>query len=131
MGSRKRLKQIWVPYTEWEDWVNGMWAKGKDEDLQRAIDFTGNHIEYGKAMAEVVISWPRTMLNSMTNPGINRRAFLGHCAVCYRLGISESITRQAWAFLTEQQRVDADNEAEKNIKIYEESHKRIYNDMGE
>lgn len=109
------IKQIYVPYWEWEDFINGMWATGNEQRLQEAIDFTGDHIGYGNAMKEVVIAWPRTMLNSLTNQSINRRAFLGHCAVCYKLGIQESITRMAWKQLTDRQRYDADKVAQETI----------------
>jgi len=109
MGGRSsKLKQIFVPYWEWEE-----------SRLQDAINFTGDWEQYGSAMGEVIEAWTRTMLNSLTNPSINRRAFLGHCAVCFKLGIQESITRQAWGLLTNQQRYDADAIAEKYIRNYE------------
>ena len=125
MGSRQGLiKQQWVPYWEWEDWKNGMWNKGDETRLQEAIEFTGNWQIYGEAMGEVINAWPKTMLNNMSNLSINRRAFLGHCAVSYKLKIPESITRKAWGFLTYQQRYDADNIAEKHIKHWEYEYKR-------
>jgi hypothetical protein len=132
MGSRRsNIKQVWVPYWEWEDWLNGMWKKGDESTLNEAIEFTGDHVRYGAAMGEVIAAWSRTMLNSLTNTSINRRAFLGHCAVCFKLGISEDITRQAWGFLTEQQRIEADAEATKHIKQYEETYRAIYQNLGE
>lgn len=131
MGSRERIKQQFVPYWEWEDWISGMWNKGDENRLQEAIDFTGDHVRYGAAMAEVIEAWPRTMLNSLTNTSINRRAFLGHCAVCYKLGISEDITRQAWGFLTDEQRELADAQAQKHINEYEETYRRLHKTVGE
>ena len=101
-----------------------MWSKGSDEQLQPAIEFTGDWERYGEAMGEVIQAWPRTMLNSLTNTSINRRAFLGHCAVCFKLQIPESITRQAWGLLTDQQRYDADAIAEKHIKHWEYEYSR-------
>lgn len=118
MGGRiRKIKQVFVPYYEWEDWINGMWVK--QGDIEYAIEFTGDWKRYGEAMGEVIEAWPRTMLNSLTNQSINRRAFLGHCAVCYKLGISESVTREAWGLLSDQQRYDADAIAEKHIRHYE------------
>jgi hypothetical protein len=110
-----KIKQVWVPYWEWEDWLNGMWAKGDETKLPEAIMFTGDHLKYGSAMREVISAWPRTMLNSLTNPSINKRAFLGHCAVSFKLGIQESITRSAWKELTDQQRYLADLVAQSTI----------------
>ncbi|MES2428287.1 MAG: hypothetical protein V4560_15005 [Bacteroidota bacterium] len=109
--------QQWVKYIEWEDWINGMWRKispdQEDQLLKLAVNFTGNYIAYRSAMQEVVLKWPKTMINSLSNPSVNKRAFIGHCAVSYRHGIPEYITRKAWFMLTEKQRNLADNEAQK------------------
>lgn len=125
-----KIKQVFVPYWEWEDWINGMWSKGNEDHLQAVIEFTGDHVKYGEAMGEVIQAWPRTMLNSLTNTSINRRAFLGHCAVCFKFGIAESITRKAWFMLTDQQRFDADKIAEIHIKNYERKNNKVHSGMG-
>lgn len=116
------MKQYYRPYWTWEDWINGMWNKSNDEEalLEKAIKFTSDHVIYGNAMREVINEWPNTMLNSLTNKSINRRAFLGHCAACYKINCPEYITRRAWKLLTEDQRVSADLEAEKTIKQWEQ-----------
>lgn len=115
----KGIKQVWTPYTAWEDFLNGMWRKVTPEEqkilLPIAVEFTGNVDLYGGAMMEVVSAWPNTMLNSLTNPSLNKRAFLGHCACCYKIQMPESVTRTAWWLLTEQQRIVADEVAQKVI----------------
>ena len=121
------MKQAYIPYWDWEDYIGGMWKKlPKDIEpakLQLAVDFTGDHILYGSAMTEVMHYWPKTMENSLTNKAINRKAFLGHCAVCFKLGIPEYITREAWGLLSNEQRFNANMAAEKNIKNYEVEYK--------
>ena len=123
MGRRSRIKQAYVPYWKWECYKSGMWFKvdkiTEEEMLQKAIEFTGDHILYGAAMKEVVYLWNNTMKNHLTNQSINRRAFLGHCAVFYKLQIPEYIVRKAWKELTEEQRILADNVAEKTINEWE------------
>jgi hypothetical protein len=118
----KEIKQVWIPYWQWEDWLNGMWHTLPQRDepvmLQRAILFTGNYKIYGAAMRAVIKQWPNTMLNSLTNPSINKRAFLGHCACSFAINCPEYITRQAWHLLSEQQRVKADNEAQQTIDLW-------------
>lgn len=111
------IKQVYIHYLEWEDFHAGMWRRSSDEvaDLESAIEFTGDHIRYGAAMRRVIKAWPRTMLHNLTNPSINKRAFLGHCAVCLELEIPEYITRMAWAKLTNEQRRLADEVAQKTI----------------
>jgi hypothetical protein len=117
-----------VPYWEWEDFKNGMWKKATKENesnlLLSAIEFTGDHIIYGEAMGEVIELWPKTMLNTLSNKSVNRRAFLGHCAVSYAIDCPEYITRQAWGMLTNKQRYDADLIAEKHIKHWEHEFQR-------
>lgn len=126
------IKQIYVPYWEWEDWINGMWKKGDETRLREAIEFTGDHVIYGNAMKEVITAWPRTILNTLTNPSVNKRAFLGHCAVCFKLGIAESVTRMAWKHLTDQQRYDADKVAQETINDWLNDYrsKEIYKPVG-
>lgn len=111
--------RVYKPYWEWEDWVNGMWRKvgqhEHDKYLKWAITFTGNHIEYGRAMGDVLSAWPNTMLHNLTNTSMNKRAFLGHCACCFVSKCPEYIVRVAWKRLTDEQRELADKEAETRI----------------
>jgi len=117
------MKQVYKPYWKWECYKNGMWNKvdkiTEKEMLEAAIKFTGNHILYGEQMRKVIYKWSNTIENHLTNKSINRRAFLGHCAVYYKLQIPEYIVRSAWKQLTDKQRILADNEAEKTIKEWE------------
>lgn len=134
-----KIKQKYVPYWEWEDYLNGMWRTvSKDEEkefLRQSIIFTSDWVIYGKAMFEVMNAWPKTMLNSMTNNSINKRAFLGHCAVQYKINCPEYITRMAWKELTDRQRFDADLIAQKHIdnwtKEYERKNRKVHKGLGE
>lgn len=122
------IRQQFVPWWEWECYKNGMWRKLPKEQeeaaVKSAVDFTGDWEQYGAAMQEVSMAWPRTMLNSLSNVSINRRAFIGHCAATFKIGAPEYITRMAWAELTNEQRFYADREAEKYIKQWLHHHAR-------
>ena len=87
MGSRKPITRIYIPYFDWEDWINGMWRTVDKSEYEKylkwAIEFTGNHLEYGNAMSLVIGKWENTMLHNLTNQSMNKRAFLGHCACCF------------------------------------------------
>jgi hypothetical protein len=111
--------RIYKPYYEWEDWINGMWRTVDKEQystyLSWAIDFTGDHVKYGKAMGLVIVRWENTMLHNLTNQSMNKRAFLGHCACCFDSGCPEYIVRDAWKILSDTQRELADNIAQKHI----------------
>lgn len=121
------MVRVYKPYWVWEDYKNGMWRKvDKNTEivlLDMAIKFTGNHVLYGNAMSQVASSWKNTMLNSLTNTSINRRAFLGHCACQYKINCPEYVTRMAWRELTDKQRRLADLVAQKTIDKWEINYK--------
>jgi len=150
MGTTGRIKKIYHHYKKWEEYKKGMWVKPTIEEIQDLIpiivEFTGNHLEYGKAMIEVIKSWKYSCEDKLTDIHINRRAWLGHAACCYKFGWKESLVRQAWKMLSNKQRILANEQADKVITIYlnyliqkkqlnqlhifdEESNRKIYQRM--
>lgn len=135
---RYMLNRIYIPYTEWEDFKYGMWRKlpsnEEDKMLKICIKFTGDYLKYGQAMSEVIFKWNNTMLNSLTNISINRKAFLGHCAAQYKINCPEYITRMAWKYLSLEQQILANKQAEINIKKWQQQHeiknRKIHTGMG-
>lgn len=130
------MKRVYHPYWLWEDYKNGMWNKipksEEDEILNLAIQFTSNYKEYGSAMIEVVECWPYTMEHNLTNPSINYKAFIGHCACCYKFGWPEYLVRLAWRELTTNQQNLANNEADRAYKYWNKKQgKRVQQNMGE
>jgi len=117
------MKRIYHPYQDWEDYKNGMWRKETPENekhlLDKAIDFTGNHEEYGAAMIRVINEWPVTCQHNLTDTTQNRKAFIGHAACCLAFKCPEYITREAWGYLTKKQQDDANKQAEKAIMLWE------------
>ena len=130
--------RVYIPYWDWEDYKNGMWRKLTKQDfelmLYKAIEFTGDHVKYGNAMGEVLNKWNKTMLNTLTNQSVNKRAFLGHCACSYAFNCPEYVTRAAWKQLTERQRFLADEIAQKHINKWENEYKTnstgLHKDLG-
>lgn len=126
------MERIYHPYNIWEDYLNGMWRKvdkeQEQEMLEKAIEFTGDHVLYGKYMKDVIFKWRIACEHNLTNKSINRKAWLGHSAVCLATGIPEYITRRAWHFLTEEQQDNANAQADNAIKTWEKIHEsRIRN----
>lgn len=107
-----------------------MWSKvDKDSEIKMldiAIDFTGDHILYGEQMKLVSKAWLYSMINFLTNKNINRKAYIGHCAVSYKFKIPEYITRKAWKYLDAKQQRLANLQAEKTIKEWEQWYIKKY-----
>jgi hypothetical protein len=119
-----KFNRIYHPYWDWEEIDSNMWGtvESRDKFLKKAIEFTGDHKIYGRFMMRVAREWPKSCENSLTDYSINRKAWIGHAACAMALGCPEDITRQAWAELTDEQRILANREAEAAIQYWEGLH---------
>lgn len=130
-----KFQRIYHPWNEWEEVSHNMWGEVSDKAaaLQTAIEFTGNAKLYGSYMMRVVNEWPISCENALTDSLMNRRAWLGHAACALALKIPEDIIRQAWGFLTDEQKHLANAEAERAIQCWESRYaesKGLCEDMG-
>ena len=121
-----KFKRIWHPVDKWEEMKSGMWADtdNRQNMLQDAIAFTGDHERYGKYMRKVVRSWPISCENALTDYSLNRKAWIGHAACALALGCPEDIVRSAWGMLTDEQRELANRQAANAITIWEQDYAR-------
>jgi hypothetical protein len=118
------IKRIYHSYEVWEDYLNGMWRKEtkqyEEQNINKVIEFTGNHNLYGAAMFRVIEQWPFACEHNLTNNSINRKAWIGQAACCIEHGWPEYLVRKAWWQLTENQRNLADKQALLAIKQWEQ-----------
>ena len=122
------MKRIFHHYENWEDFQCGMWRTVSGNDrivfLQRAIEFTGDAELYGSFMQRVLIEWPITCEHNLSDTSQNRKAWIGHAATCLAIDCPEDITRSAWARLSQQQQVDANDQAQQAIDKWESENER-------
>lgn len=116
-----KLDRVYHHYLDWEEVDFNMWGSVKDRKLHldRAIKFTSDHKRYGRFMNRVVREWSKSCENALTDYAINRRAWVGHAATALALGCPEDITREAWRYLTDEQQLLANKEADGAIKSWE------------
>ena len=125
--------QIYHEYTEWEDFKNGMYETvfvNEDKLIQKAIDLLSNKDLFFKTSVKMIDDWIISSDVNLSNVRHNRRSWIGQAACCYKYGVPESLTRFAWADISSIKKIEANNVADKIIRIYEERYKRIYKDMG-
>lgn len=108
-----QFKRVWHPVAKWEEVKHGMWDKAKDkkQQLEQAIEFTGNHELYGQYMKRVIREWPVSCENALTDKNLNQKAWVGHAACALALRIPEHVVREAWGYLTDEQRTLANRQA--------------------
>lgn len=131
-----RLTRVYHPFTAWEEVKAGMWSEVDDRKahLSRAVAFTGNHEQYGRYMRRVIREWPISCENALTDPALNKKAWVGHAATALAIECPEDITREAWGMLTDEQRFLANQEADRAIREWEHHYrksKNLHDEMGE
>ena len=124
-----KLTRVYKPFTEWEEIQHGMWATvtNRKRWVKKAIEFTSDHKKYGRFMLRVVHEWPISCENALTDNLINKKAWVGHAAVALAINCPEDIVREAWGKLTDEQRLLANKEAERAIRIWEYNYRRKNN----
>ena len=119
-----KLRQVYHPVQQWEEIAHNMWGRVDDRAgyTQRAINFTGDHKLYGSFMRRVCDEWPISTENAFTDPYLNHRAWVGHAACALAFNCPEDIVRQAWRFLSDEQKLLANKEASRAIAGWRRSY---------
>lgn len=116
------IKQVYAPYTQWEDWQNGMFrnvSKFEFEELkQRAFGLLADHVQLLAAMQRCVNEWPVSASVNLTDKTLNHRPWLGQAACCIARQCTEDATRAAWSMLSIEQQRDANAQADLVFKNY-------------
>lgn len=125
------MTQKYYHYSLWEDFKNGMYEEDKDgrsERIKTAIECLTNLDLCYEQMSRVVNEWKYATEQNLTNPSINHRAFLGQSACSIWKKVHEDETREAWSYMTQQQRYDANKVAD---RVYQEWLKRYQRECGD
>jgi hypothetical protein len=119
-----RFERVYHPYWDWEEIDHNMWGSVENRSVwvKRAIAFTSDHRKYGRFMRRVIKEWPVSCENALTDPYINRKAWVGHAACALAMGCPEDIVRAAWGKLTSEQQLLANREAERAIREWEHNY---------
>lgn len=119
-----KFDRIYHPVESWEEVAANMWGEATDPRsmLEQAIAFTGDHVAYGEHMLRVVREWPISCENALTDSSLNQKAWIGHAACALALNCPEDITRKAWGYLTDEQRLLANKAAARAIREWANSY---------
>ncbi len=123
------MNRIYHPYWLWEDYQNGFYENISGEEKQSKIkkvfemfnseDLT---IEY---MIYVVDNWKYSMEHNLSNPAINKIAYIGQSACCNYDKIPNSITMECWSKLSKEVQERANKNAIDSINRWNENNKLI------
>lgn len=93
--------------------------ENKSELINKAINILSNKDLCLKYMLLVVKNWEHSTFENLSNITQNRRAWLGQAACCYAEKIPEYLVRESWMLIKEEDRIQANNIADKVILGWE------------
>lgn len=123
------MKQIYHRYDLWEDHKHGFYnncsGETKKEYSKKIIEMFSNPELTEKYMMRVINEWKYSLEHNLTNPSINKIAYIGQCACCLYCGAPSTVTMETWRKVDVNNRNKADEIAEKCIKKWKSQNKNI------
>ena len=123
------MQRIYHPYWLWEDYQNGFYENVSGEEKQNKIQkvfemFNSEELTI-ENMNYVVDNWKYSMEHNLSNPAINKIAYIGQSACCNYAGIPNSITMECWSKLSKEVQECANKNAIDSINRWNENNKFI------
>lgn len=118
------MSRVYHSHDMWEDHRHGMYATRYTQwetGTRLAAALLSDPDGCWAAMSAVVREWPYSTEHNLTDPGQNRRAWLGQAACCFELGVPASVTGAGWWLMHGRQRAAANDTADRVIKEWEDS----------
>lgn len=98
----------------------GMWqmptAGSRDGFITASAGLMAEPARFADSMRDALSRWPRSVVNALSTPGLNLRAWLGHAGCFLATGSPEETTRLGWHTLNEFQQRDANAAADTVIE---------------
>lgn len=112
-------------YKSWEC-ARSRFYKGIDNmDEAKAIKVMSDHKEWGKCMNGLLYKWQVSCSQFLTDPTINKIAWIGQASMACYHNVSSATVRKCWFMLTTDQRDAANNEARKTLTKWREQCQNI------
>lgn len=128
LNQEVNSKRIFHSWDKWEDYQNGFYENcsgaEKTEKINKVIEMFNSPELTRQNMFAIVNNWTYSCEHNLTNPSLNKIAYIGQAACCLYAGIPNSVTMEAWSLLSKevQERANADAQEALDLwnKIYAE-----------
>lgn len=120
-----KIKPIWINYSQWEDFKNGMYQNGNDKEIVRQCYeiLTADNLK--ENMTDTTITYEISTRVNFTNKMFNPVSWLGQATCNLLIGATAQETCQAWMMMTKEQQTKANDIAKEVIKEWRKKHESI------
>lgn len=118
-------KQIFHHFSKWEDYKAGLYETtclDIKEHIQKSIDLLSNQKEFEKYASIIIKDWVYSCEHNLTDPSLNKIAYIGQSACCIANNTPAFVTRLAWSYIEEHNQVRANKTARKILKKWQYNH---------
>ena len=112
-------KQIFHHFSKWEDYKKGFYdtvCEDAQEHIRKSVELLSNQEEFYKYASKVIKEWVFSCEHNLTDPSLNKIAYIGQSACCLANGTPAFITRNAWSYIDEFDQLAANETARKVLK---------------
>lgn len=121
------MERIYHPFNLWEDYKAGFYdncsGSKKTEYKKECLELFNNLELLKEQMLRVINEWKYSCEHNLTNPSMNKIAYIGQGAACIYKGIPNTITMECWSLLSKDIQNEADKIAEVVLNEWENKYK--------
>jgi hypothetical protein len=121
--------RIYHPFTLWEDYKAGFYDNisgvNKEYLMNKSIEMFKSAKLTRLYMMRVIDEWKYSCEHNLTNPAMNRIAYIGQGACCIYANVPSTITMEAWSKLTKEVQNRSNQIAKEVIKYWVQNNKYI------
>jgi len=130
------INRIHHPYNKWEDhkagFYNNVSGDVKNELKNKVVELFSSYELTNKYMDKAIRLWYYSCQHNLTNPSMNKIAYIGQAACCIFAGVPSTVTMEAWSLVPKELQEQANTIAENILCTWESLHinnlKQISND---
>lgn len=120
-----KSKQIFHHFSKWEDYKMGFYdstCENVNEHIQKSIDLLSDQKKFKKFAEKLIIDWKFSCEQNLTDPSLNKIAYIGQGACCIANSTPSFVTRLAWSYIEEENQKKANKTAKKILKKWQYNH---------
>lgn len=118
---RQKMDRIYHNHEKWEDAKAGMYDNpaNLNQEVDTIVAFFNNPYNLKKYMVLVCEEWVYACEHNLSNPAMNKIAYIGQACIAYRFGFSRESTMKAWNYLSQDVQKKANEIAKETLNNWE------------
>ena len=120
-----KINQIFHHFSKWEDYKAGFYNRScfnDKEHIEKSVKLLSNQKEFYSYAKRVIDEWVYSCEQNLTDPSLNKIAYIGQSACCLANGTPAFVTRNAWWFIDDKDKELANKTAMKILNEWKQRH---------